>query len=207
MRKWATFCGSWPRPGDVGETSGGVGGDVEHSAARAEFLGIGEQPVQLLQVLRRADVVEPDGVRFRRRAGEVGVDLRHVAVAGHQQRRVVERQRVGHQLLERATEVAARTLVLPAEMPALPDIGPAVPGTSARGAAFEAVVVGIVRRLDLEEHAQIEKEGLRTGALGERVVAPFGDELGGGHVAINRVDSKHGSITDGLKSTPEKVGK
>jgi hypothetical protein len=169
------------RLGDVGEAAGGIGGDLAHRATGAEPLGVGEQPAQLPQVVGRADVLEADGVRLRRGAGEMGVDLGDVAVADDEQRRVVECQRVGHQLLEGATEVAARTLVLPAEMPALPHIRPAMPGAGARRAAFETIVVGIVRGLDAEQGAQIEEEGLRAGTLGKRVVAPFGDELAGGH--------------------------
>ena len=118
----------------------------------------------------------------------MGVDLGDVAVADDEQRRVVERQGVGHQLLEGGAEIAAGALVLPAEVAALPDIGPAMPGAGARGAALEAVVVGIVGRLDAEHGAQVEEKWLRAGAFGERVVTPSGDELGGCH------GGSHGAI-------------
>ena len=169
------------RPGDVGEAAGGVGGDVEHRAAGAKLFGVGEQPAQLLLVFRRADVLEADGVRLARGAGEVGVDLGERAVAHHQQRRVVEGQGVGHELAQRAGQVTAGALVLPAEVPAHPHVRPAMPGPCARGATLEAVVVGVGGGGHAEHGAQIEKERLRTGTLGEGVVLPLGDELGGGH--------------------------
>ena len=185
MRKWATCWGGVAagghRAGDVGKAAGGVGGDVEHRAAGAEFFGVGEQPAQLLQVLRRADVFEADGVRLARGAGEVGVDLGERAVAHYQQGRVVEGQRVGHELAQRAGQVTAGAFVLPAEVPAHPHVGPAMPGPGARGATLEAVVVGVGGGGHAEHRAQVEKESLGAGAFGERVVLPLGDELGGGH--------------------------
>lgn len=42
-------------------------------------------------------------------------------------------------------------------------------------------MVGVAGGGHAEHGAQIEKERLRTGTLGEGVVLPLGDELGGGH--------------------------
>lgn len=93
-------------------------------------------------------------------------------------------------MLERTPKVAIRAFVLPAEMSALPDIRPAVAGAGARGTTFEAVVFRVVRRFSANKLAQVEEEGLRTGPLRERVVAPFGDELGG----------RHGQVVGGFQS-------
>jgi hypothetical protein len=92
---------------------------------------------------------------FVRVAGEGGVDDDAFAVADDEQRRVFELQGVVGELLEGGVEVAARLLVLPAEMAALPDIGPAVAATGFAGAALEAVVVGITRLVDAEQIAEV----------------------------------------------------
>jgi hypothetical protein len=108
--------------------------------------------------------------RLVRVAGEGGVDDDAFAVADDEQRRVVELQGVVGELLQGGVEVAARLLVLPAEVAALPDVGPAVPSASLPGAALEAVVVGVARLVDAEQVAKVVKMSLRAGA--------FGDEAG-----------------------------
>jgi hypothetical protein len=105
---------------------------------------------------------------FVRVAGEGGVDDDAFAVADDEQRRVVELQGVVGELLEGGVEVAARLLVLPAEVAALPDIGPAIAATGFAGAALEAVVVGVARLGDAEQIAEVVTEMLlRPGAFGE----------------------------------------
>jgi hypothetical protein len=94
-------------------------------------------------------------------------------------------QGVVGELLQRGVEVAARLLVLPAEVLALPDVGPALlPSTRFTGAALEAVVVRVARLVDAEQFAEVVKVALRAGAFGEGVVLPGGDELFGCHSRI-----------------------
>ena len=59
---------------------------------------------------------------------------------GHdQQRRVLQRQRVLPELVERRVEVGAPPLVLPGEVVALPDVGPAVAAGVPARSSLEAV--------------------------------------------------------------------
>ena len=171
--------------GEFGEGAGGFVGDLAVVAAGAEAFRRFEQPRELLPVFRRADVLDAEGVHLGRGAGEVGVDLDQAAVGNNQQRRVVERQRVGHQLLEGFFEVGPGGLVFPREAVALPDIGPAVIAAGAVGATLEAVVFGVSWLGLAEQFAEVEEMRLRAGTLGQCVGAaaglPFGDEFGGGH--------------------------
>jgi hypothetical protein len=126
-------------------------------------------------------LLDADFARLVGVAGEGGVDDDALAVADDEQRRVVELQGVVGELLERGVEVAAGLLVLPAEVAALPDVGPAVAAIGLPGAALEAVVVGVARLGDAEQVAEVVEPGLGAGAFGERVVLPEGDEFFGGH--------------------------
>jgi hypothetical protein len=98
-------------------------------------------------------LLDADGARFVRVAGEGGVDDDAFAVADDEQRRVFELQGVVGELLEGGVQVAAGFLVFPAEVAALPDVGPAVAAAGFAGAAFEAVVVGVTRFVDAEQVA------------------------------------------------------
>jgi hypothetical protein len=78
------------------------------------------------------------------------------------------------------TLTASSGVVLPAEAPAHPDVGPAVAAPAGlAGAALEAVVVGVARLGDAEQFAKVVEPGLRAGALGEWVVLPEGDDSSG----------------------------
>jgi hypothetical protein len=126
-------------------------------------------------------LLDADFARLVGVASEGSVDDDTLTVGDHQQRRVVELQEVVSELLERRRQVAAGLLVLPAEAPAHPDVGPAVAAAGLAGAALEAVVVGVARLGDAEQFAKVVEPGLRAGALGERVVFPEGDEFFGRH--------------------------
>lgn len=89
--------------GDLPHGSGGLFGDGVGGDAGFEALGFGKQPLELFQVFRQADVFQRDGVDFAGGAGKVGVDLDDAGIGDDQQRRAVQRQGVGHQLLERQT--------------------------------------------------------------------------------------------------------
>jgi hypothetical protein len=191
IRKCATGCESSPRRRRVSARS------PKRPAASAviaasdltgrSFSGSVNTQRRVCRCLGLADVGDRDAARFVGVAGEGGVDLDPLAVADHQQRRVVEFQAVVGELLQRGAQVAPGPLVLPAEMAALPDVGPAAVAFRAAGlagAALETVVVGIARLVHAEQFAQIVEMPLRPGAFGERVVLPEGDELGGGHARI-----------------------
>ena len=107
--------------------------------AGAEPLGLGERPFELLAVLRLAQAVEVELVAGGDRVGPVGDDPEAVEIADDQERRVLQRQRVALQLVERLVEVLAAALVLPAEAAALPDVRPALAAGGLGRALLEAV--------------------------------------------------------------------
>jgi hypothetical protein len=146
--------------GELGELAGGVGGDGGGGFFRAQFFGVGEHPFEELAFFRLDEFVDADFARFVRVAGEGGVDDDALAVADDEQRRVVELQGVVGELLEGGVQVAAGFLVFPAEVAALPDIGPAVAAAGLFGAALEAVVVGVARFGDAEQVAEVVEMGL-----------------------------------------------
>ena len=69
--------------------------------------------------------------------GEVGMDLDGVEVGDDQQGRVFEVVLVAQQLVVGFDQVLVRPLVLPGEVSAVPDIGPAVAAGRFGGATFE----------------------------------------------------------------------
>jgi hypothetical protein len=71
-------------------------------------------------------VFEREDMLLARHAGEADVDLDALTVADHPQRRVLQRQRMQHQLLQRDFEALARRLVLPGEVATQPDVGKTV---------------------------------------------------------------------------------
>ena len=90
------------------------------------------------------------------------------------------------ELPERGVQVGVLALVLPREVVALPDVGPAVAAPVLAGSPFETVALagGIVfRRRRLAEHAaQVDEVLLGRGALLELGGPPLGDELARRHV-------------------------
>jgi hypothetical protein len=159
-RKWATFCPQFSAcapaahaGGELGELAGGVGGDGGGGFFRAQLFGVGEHPFEELAGFRLDELLDADGAWFVRVAGEGGVDDDAFAVADDEQRRVFELQGVVGELLEGGVQVAAGFLVFPAEVAALPDVGPAVAAAGFAGAAFETVVVGVTRFVDAEQVA------------------------------------------------------
>ena len=169
------------RGGDGGETASRFLRDLVIGAAGPKLLRVLEQRAQPGERLRLADLFQPDAVNLRWRTGEMSVNLDAQAVADHQQRRVIQRQRIGHQLLQRRRQIAARRFVLPGEAAALPHIRPAAPSPGPRRAALETVMFQVVRLADAQQLAQIEEKRLCAGPLAQRVVAPGRDEISGGH--------------------------
>ena len=150
---------------------------VEHDGAQhAQRLG-GAFPARV-EVIERHDVNRWPGV------GEGGVDLDAIHVADDQQRRIIERVAVVDELLVRRGEVRVRAFVLPGEVPALPDVRPALAaGAEPFRAGLERVRlagrIGLVRRRHAEQAAEVDEVLLRRGALAARAVAPLGGEGGG----------------------------
>jgi hypothetical protein len=188
IRKWATGCESSPRLRRVSASAPNWPAASSVMAASdltgTQLFRLGEYPAQGLQVLRLRKVGDGDTARLVGVAGEGGVDLDDLAVADHQQRRVLQFQRVVGELLQRGAQVAPRPLVLPAEMAALPDIRPTVTTAGLAGAALETVVVGVARLVHAEQLAQVVEVALRAGAFDKRIVLPEGDELCGCHARI-----------------------
>ena len=89
-----------------------------------------------------------------RHAGEMGVHLDALAVADHQQRRVLQRQRVHHQLLQRAFEAAARRLVFPGEVALQPHVGKAVGAAAGAAGLAEATLEAVGLRVAWFGHAK-----------------------------------------------------
>ena len=129
------------------------------------------------------ELVERDGEHGGPGAGEVGVDLDAVHVANDERGRVLEVLAVVEELLVRGGEVGVRALVLPPEVPALPDVGPALTArTQPLRARLERVGlaggVGFIGRGHVQQAAEVDEVLLRGGALAARVLAPLGGERG-----------------------------
>jgi hypothetical protein len=144
-----------------------------------ELVRVGEQPAQFVEVSGFADFFERDGVNFVGRVGKVGVNFDDVGIAHHEQRRIVQGQRIGHQLFQGFAQVAPRGFVFKPEVALLPHIRPTLPGSGAGRTALEAIGFGSNWGWSWHAHegAQVYEVELITGALFERVVFPLFDEL------------------------------
>ena len=110
-------------------------------------LRVRHRPLEL--VARRAvrEVVERELVRHAYAVRPVVADAEPRHVGDDQQRRVLQRERVLPQLIERRVEIGAPALVLPGEAAALPYVGPAAEAGVLPRAALEAVP--LARRVGL----------------------------------------------------------
>jgi hypothetical protein len=177
--------------GGGGKGACGVFGDVAVGAGGLVAVGHRPQRAQALLHVGAGDVFQRIGMALAGRAGEVRVHLDVLAVADHQQRRVFQRQRIAHQLLQRCAQALAGGLVLPREVPAHPHVGKAVGalgGTAGLGnPALEAVGVGVGRLGHAQHAAQVDEVGLRPGTFVQRMRGashgPFADEGLRGHGA------------------------
>ena len=106
-------------------------------------------------------------------------------VRNDQERRVLQRERVLPQLVERGVEVRVLPLVLPGEAVTLPHVRPAPSTGVLERAALEAVVValgvGLRRGRLAEQPAQVDEVLLRRGALLQLRSMPLRNELVRGH--------------------------
>ena len=171
---------------DLGEAGGGGLRDLVRRLLRAQRLGLAHHGAEDAQrsggVL--GEIVEGDGVDDGLGVGEVGVDLDHVHVADDERGRVLKILAVVEQLAVGGGQIGVGALVLPAEVAALPDIGPALPAGAETLCARLKGVVGAGRRIVGRGHAQhsaeVDEVLLRRGALAAGVVLPLGREGGGG---------------------------
>ena len=171
--------------GEFGELLRRDLGDVAAREARPEPLGFRERPLEPLAVARLPQAVEVELVARRDRVGPVGDDPEAIEIAGDQKRRVLERERVALQLVDRVVEAPAAALVLSTEAAAPPDVRPALAAGRLGRAPLEAIPLafgnGVGRLLLVEQLAEVVEVGLRRGPLLQLRCLPFLDELLGGH--------------------------
>ncbi len=204
IKKWAALGGdalSHPQAlGKIAQALGGVPGDRLGVYVWVQGVRIGEQVLQDVKVCRLGEGVEVERVDALARVGEVGVDLEAIRVADDQQRRVFKIFAVVEKLLVGFLEVFVFAFVLPAEVAAHPDVGPAVAPFGLGDAALEGVplAVGIgVGGLGLvEQVAEIEEVLLAGAPLGEVHPLPLGDELLRSHArSVERRQTQRGLRT------------
>ena len=130
---------------------------------------VGERPLQPVARRRIGQIVELELVGPADAVRPVGADPEPHHVGHDQQRRVLQRQRVLPELVERRVEVGAPPLVFPGEVVALPDVGPAVAAGVPARSSLEAVRltrrVGVGWRQFAQQTAQVDEVLLRRRAL------------------------------------------
>ena len=111
--------------------------------ARPQPLRVGHRPLELVPNGGVGEIIQHELQRLADRVRPVGADPEPVHVRDDQERRVLQRERVLPQLVERGIEVRVLPLVLPGEAVALPHVRPAPSAGVLEGAALEAVVVAL----------------------------------------------------------------
>lgn len=174
--------------GELSKTLGRFFCDGLRRAPRTQRLGVAEQPPQHIEVGGLGEAGQIEGMHLFDRAGEVGVDLETVQVADDQQRRVFEGFAVEQQLVVGGYQVLVLAFVLPAEVAALPDVGPAVAAAGLADAALEGVEgslgIGRGRLVLAQQFADVEKVLLAGAAFGEVGPLPLGDKVLWGHARL-----------------------
>jgi hypothetical protein len=169
---------------EAGELVGGFGRHRGAGHARLQAIGGMEHRVEDLPRFEIGQLLDVEAIDALHRIGEVGMHLDRLQVRHHQQRRILQRVGVHLQLLVRLRQAALRALGFPAEMAALPDIGPALAAAGLAGAVFvgEPGVfrVGLARRRVPDQPAQVLEERLRIAAL-VAAAFPLRDEFVRGH--------------------------
>ena len=128
-------------------------------------------------------------MRFARRVGEVGVDVKRLEVAGHQKRRVVQLIAVTPQLVVSRIQIAVGPFVFPSKVVALEHISKPA-RRFATGLLFDnqtlkgevhALPVHLAGTRMAKQRAQIKEMFLCRRALRARGVVPCGYKLSGRH--------------------------
>ena len=185
LTKWATSCGSWPRSRNRcakrREGRRRALGEGLPALPGPQALGLGHRPLELVANRRFREIVQDELVRLADAVGPVGADAEARHVGDDQHRRVLQRERVLPELVERRVEIRVLALVLPGEAVPLPHVSPAVAAGVLARAALEAIVVagriGFGRRRLAQQPAQVDKVLLGRRALLQLRRAPLGDEL------------------------------
>ena len=142
---------------------------------------IGEQLPQHIEILRIGQAPQIEAVDSLGRAGEVGVDLEAAQVAHNQQRRVLQVLAIKEQLVVGGQQILVLGLVLPTEVAAHPDVGPALTARCFTDAPLETErsAIGISGRglVLAQQFAEIEKVLLAGAAFAEIGPLPLGDEF------------------------------
>ena len=86
---------------EFGEFASSLFGNLRNGALGMKFLRVGKQPTQFGERFRQCQIIQRKGECFAGCVGEMRVNLQDVGITHHQERRIVQRQRVGHELLER----------------------------------------------------------------------------------------------------------
>ena len=163
------------------EGRGGALGESLTGLPRAQALGVGERPLELVAHGGIGEIVDVEIVDLADAVGPVGADAKPTHVGDDQERRVLQGEGVLPQLVEGGVQVGAQTLVLPGEAVPLPHIRPAVAAGLPAGALLEAVGVagriGLGRRRLVQEPAQVDEVLLRGRALLQLRRPPLGDEV------------------------------
>ena len=149
--------------------------------ARPQPLGVGHGPLELVPDGSVGEIVQPELQRLAHGVRPVRPDPEPAHVRDDQERRVLQRERVLPELVERGVQVGVLPLVLPGEAVPLPHVRPPRPAGVLMRSALEAVVValgvGLRRRGFPEQPAQVDEVLLRRGALLQLRGLPLGDEL------------------------------
>ena len=160
-----------------------------YGLARPEPLRVGHRPLELVPDGGVQEVVQLELQRLADRVGPVCPDPEPPHVRDDQQGRVLQRERVLPELIERSIEVRVLPLVLPRKAVTLPHVRPPAPAGVLDRSALEAVVVprgvGLGRRRFAKQPAQVDEVLLGGGPLLQHRGVPLGDELGGGQREVS----------------------
>ena len=111
--------------------------------ARPQPLGVGHRPLELVPDGAVGEIVQPELQRLADGVRPVRPDPEPAHVRDDQERRVLQRERVLPQLVERGVEVGVLPLVLPGEAVPLPHVRPARSAGVLVRSPLEAVVVAL----------------------------------------------------------------
>ena len=176
IRKWAARSGSMPlsRMPSARSPNRSAASTVMASLVMPgrSGLGIGEQLAEDVEVGRLGQPGQVELVFPLGRGGEVGMDLEAVHVANDQQRRVLQVFAVEQQLGVGRLQVLVLALVLPAEVAAHPDVGPAVAALGLLDALLEGVPLAL--RVGLGRLGLVRAVRTGRGSAAGRRSAPRG---------------------------------
>ena len=168
----------------AGKVAGGSLGDFIDGLAGFELFRPEEGVAQDRQLVRIGEVGQLDLVVLLDGVGEIGMDDDLIGVRDDQQRRVLERLAVLEQLVVSLLQIFMLAFVLPTEVAAVPDVGPAIAAFLLGDAIFEGEEIAFGIQIDRgfvpDQAAEVDEVFLAGRALFELDVAPFVDEFLGG---------------------------